>query len=122
MDITKSFTSDSCRTCNITYNDLQTFFEPTLINSNKSKINKVREYPPSHTFKDLVQRKFFYAVDLFHDFTSKGIIQKVLGALMQVHYQDINVRNSRNLVKFKNIKKFLKNLIKWISEMGKFIS
>lgn len=104
MDIVKSFRSDSCRICPISYRALQTFCDPDKHQRNLQVVETVRPLPEDHTFKDQVASNFFYGLDSFHDFTSSGIIQRVLGSLMEIFYQDKLVSFNRNLIKFRSKK------------------
>lgn len=100
MEITKGFRSDSCRICPIRYQELQVFFETDKYPDHLRKITTVRPLPAGHAFKDWIANNFFFSPDTFHDFSSMGIIQRVLGCLMEIFYQDKLIGFRRNLIKF----------------------
>jgi hypothetical protein len=107
MNITRCFTSDACRKCPISYYELQTFYELDKVEANMLKIEMEREILSIHVFEIAIgsSRKFFFPPDTFHDWTSNGIIYKVVGSLMIMFYQEVDQRNSRrNLRKFNQIK------------------
>lgn len=122
MDIVKGFRSDSCRICPIRYNELQKFFESNEYQENLRKIGTVRPLPEEHTFRDLVASNFFYAPDSFHDFTSSGIIQRILGSLMEIFYQDRLISFNRNLSKFREKKQEIFRKLELIQHRNGHIS
>ena len=129
MSITKSFRKDACRTCPILYRELQTFFETDRYQSNLEKIKTIRPLPVDHSFREIVNRNFIYPPDLFHDFSSNGIIQRVMGCLFSIFYQDVLVRmisetsrTNRNQIKFRRLRDVMLTRLKAIHHRNGMIN
>lgn len=115
MAIGTNWRSDFCKLCNISYAALQKFYEPNNLDDNLAQINILRKLPRDHFFAPVINRKFFYALDMDHDFSFSGVMGEVLGCLIKIHYQDINQRNTRNLQKFEKLRDDLLEKLKKVN-------
>lgn len=113
----ENFKAMFCKGCTVHYNQLNQIYSGTF-NLDENPIKTRDNLPDSHAFNSLDESNFFnmnffYTFDPFHDFSSSGIMLKVLRPMICIHYlgalnfrrdlKNFAIKKSKLLEKYKSI-------------------
>lgn len=98
MDI-EGFKGRFCKQCTISYSQLQKLYNGSLEDAINDRI-----IPDTHAFNSaeafIYNLRYFYTFDAFHDFSSSGIILKVIRPMLYLYYIEKNNSFKRDLKAF----------------------